>query len=160
GPVWRSQFWLRNEMGPGLAHKTGRTIPVLRRKTLVFCTSYCTSQTRWNARYRRWLDAIRQSGLIVDQILIVDDASEVLPDWPDLKIIEENDVLSPTGAITLFHFTEHLGRRSITDFPGWYRSFGFAAVFAQVNGFEKVVHIESDAFLISDRIVNYVNSIT
>src|SRR5690242_12078123 len=134
--------------------------PLQRNKTLVFCTSYSTTHNRWNTRYRRWLDAIRQSDLIVDQILIVDDASEILPDWPDLQIIEENGTLTPTQSAALFHFNKHLGRDSILVCPGWYRSFAFAAVFALANGFDKVVHIESDAFLISPRIVNYINNIT
>jgi hypothetical protein len=132
---------------------------VHRTKTLVFCTSYCTSKNGWNTRYRRWIDAVRRSGLIVDQILIVDDASEILPDWPDLQIIEENSDLTPKMSIALFHFNEHLGRESVIVCPGWYRSFGFGAIFAQANGFDKVIHIESDAFLITHRIVNYINNL-
>src|SRR6185312_5533072 len=97
-------------------------------------------------------DAIQTSNLIVDQLLIIDDGSEVVPDWPDLQIIEENSGLAAIRPVALFRFNKHLGRHSPLNFPGWYRSFAFAAVFAQAHGFEKIVHIESDAFLISARV--------
>ena len=130
-----------------------------RQKTVVFCASFCAAPAAWDNRYRRWLDAIGRSGLLFDQVLIVDDGSATLPSWPDLQIIAEGEKLRATKPVALFHFADNLGRRSVFDFPGWYRSFGFAARFAAENGFDKIIHVESDAFLISRRIVDYINAV-
>jgi hypothetical protein len=132
-------------------------------KTLVFCTAFAGSHESWELRYRRWLDAVRSSGLRFDQILLVDDGSDVLPAWPDLTIVNSNDVGSAEELVcpdpcVLYHFDDNLGRNGVYDFPGWYRSFGFAARYAASHGFDKVVHLESDAYLISRRLIDYVNS--
>ena len=119
-------------------------------RTLVFCTAYAANQDIWQKRYRRWVDAIRAGRLAWDCILLVDDGSPVLPDWDDL---------SPDGALVLHHFENRLGRHALLDFPGWYRSFCFAAEYAMANGFDKVVHVESDSFLITASVQDYVNSI-
>ncbi|MBV9735713.1 MAG: hypothetical protein JO209_07360 [Acidisphaera sp.] len=59
--------------------------------------------------------------------------------------------------IVIYHFSENLGRRSGFDYPGWYRSFALAANYAERHKFAKIIHIESDAFLISERAINYCN---
>ncbi|MBS0558638.1 MAG: class I SAM-dependent methyltransferase [Proteobacteria bacterium] len=130
------------------------------RKTLVFCTAYAQSRELWDRRYRVWLDAILRSQLRHDQILIVDDGSPVLPDWPDLAITGETMPMRPEAPVALFHFRDNLGRPRDTYFPGWLRSFFFAAAYARLFGFDKIVHIESDAFLITPRVQAYFNSVT
>lgn len=133
------------------------TTHAVRPKTLIFCTSFAKTRNEWDERYRRWLQAIRSSQLEYDSILIVDDGSPVLPDWTDIAIgTGEIDQTSPPE-ILLFHFQEHLGRKAVFDFPGWYRSFTFAGRYAHAHGFEKVIHIESDAFLIGSRVQRYFN---
>ena len=133
-----------------------------RQRTLVFCTAFTWPDAPlwhgWEGRYRIWLDAVAGSDLAWDQILLVDDGSAALPHWPDVTILGESDPLLCTAPVVLYHFTEHLGRRSVSDFPGWVRSFFFAARYAQANGFQKVVHIESDAFLVSARCRRYFDS--
>src|SRR5450631_3652660 len=89
----------------------------------------------WDQRYRAWLDGIRSSELEYDQVLIIDDGSAALPDWPDTVIVRDTDPDGSEAPIVLYHFTEHLGRRSVSDFPGWVRSFFFAARYAVANGF-------------------------
>ena len=64
---------------------------------------------------------------------------------------------STSAPIVLYTHNEHLGRTSVFDFPGWHRSFAFAARYAQVHGFRKVIHLESDAFLVSRRIQQHFN---
>jgi FkbM family methyltransferase len=98
--------------------------------------------------------------LAFDQILLVDDGSTELPDWPDTTIAREADGLTSSAKIVLYHFENRLGRLSVTNFPGWVRSFFFAARWAAANGFDRVIHVESDAFLISPRIQQYCNDIT
>ncbi|MCX7382817.1 MAG: hypothetical protein NT133_15690 [Alphaproteobacteria bacterium] len=127
-------------------------------RTLVFCTAYAANQDIWERRYRRWLDAILASDLAADQILLVDDGSPVLPDWDDATIVDQAG--PHEGHVVLHHFADRLGRRSLLDFPGWYRSFCHAARHAEAGGFDKIVHIESDTYLITPRVRGYVNSIT
>jgi GR25 family glycosyltransferase involved in LPS biosynthesis len=131
-----------------------------RPKTLIFCTSFAKTQEEWDGRYRRWLQAIRSSQLVYDNLLIVDDGSPVLPDWTGVTI--STDAIDETlpAELLLYHFRENLGRNNVFDFPGWYRSFTFAGRYAHVHGFEKVIHIESDSFLIGSRIQRYFNEAT
>jgi hypothetical protein len=133
-------------------------------KTLLFCTAFARRDgprwQSWDERYRLWFDAIKLSKLHYDQLLIIDDGSDALPDWPDLPIVRDTDATIPNVPALLYHFSENLGRRSVSDFPGWVRSFFFAAKYAAAHGFTKVVHIESDAFLVSNRAVDYFNAVT
>lgn len=129
-------------------------------RTLIFCTTFTYDEQGWETRYRRWLDAVLASGLGFDQILMVDDGSEFLPDWPDVMVeteetIPEPELLTYDDPILLYHFGKDLGRSAVYDFPGWWRSFSFAARYAEARGFDKVIHIESDAYLISRRIRRY-----
>lgn len=130
-------------------------------RTLIFCTAYTPSggdrYYNWNIRYKIWIEALMRSKLVFDQLLLIDDGSELMPDWPDITIILEGDELRTNSKLVLYHFNTHLGRKSLSDFPGWVRSFFFASRYAEENGFNKIVHIEADAFLISDRAQSYIN---
>jgi hypothetical protein len=134
------------------------------KKTLVFCTAYTGRIDHpweaWEVRYKRWLRAIRSSELDYDQILIVDDGSPTLPQWPGTAILSALPPDQPSERVVIFHFPDNLGRPAGYDYPGWYRSFTFAADYAKAFGFEKIVHIESDAFLISGRMQRYCNDVT
>jgi len=129
-------------------------------KTLVFCTSFAAAQDEWRRRYRRWVDAARRSPLRLDQLLIVDDGSPVLPDWPDLTVLEAADIEAGGAGPVCYHFPTNLGRKAISNYPGWYRSFGFAVAYARSRGFDKLIHVESDACLISARLADYMNALT
>ncbi len=137
-----------------------RRPPARRRKpsaggTLVYCTAYATTPALWRARFRTWVDAV-QEGLGADQILIVDDGSPMLPGWADTRLSSgagtgDAENLGRPGGVMLHHFSDRLGRSSNLDFPGWYSFFAFGAIYGAAHGFDRVMHIESDAFLISDR---------
>jgi len=133
-------------------------------RTLIFCTAFVGPDQGglgfWAARYRRWLDAIVSSGLSFEQILLVDDGSPVLPDWPDVVLVEEGGEIPRDAPIVLYHFRDNLGRPGMTDYPGWYRSFSFGVSYGKRAQFQKVVHIESDAYLVSSKAVNYFNSVS
>src|SRR5665213_514706 len=115
-----------------------------RQKTLVFCTAYTHAAAgpfyTWDQRYRTWVNAIRNTALEYDQILMVDDGSAMLPDWHDVQILGQQDDLKTNAPLVMYHFESHLGRHAVSDFPGWVRSFFFAATFARANGFEKLIH--------------------
>jgi hypothetical protein len=129
--------------------------------TLLFCTSFSDSLDVWNKRYRRWVNYYNSSKLNFDQCLIVDDASSCLPDWSDVKTITklQNHEQALTDKNVLVTFNSHLGRPSTWNYPGWYRSYGFAAKYAVKFNFKKVIHVESDAFLLSDKIFKYINEL-
>jgi hypothetical protein len=115
-------------------------------KTLLFCTSYADSENEWAERYKKWYEYYGKSTLAHDQRMIFDDASPVMPSFlPDKDF---------------YRFDTHLGRDSGHDYAGWYRSFSQAAVYGQENGFEKIIHAESDAYFISPRIIDFINSLT
>ncbi len=125
-------------------------------RTLVFCTAYADDVSVWQDRYRRWLDAIQASTLGAGHILIVDDGSATLPGWADAHIVAIDNLgdaySAPlAGPIMLAHFRTRLGRADVLNFPGWHRSFAFAALYAERHGFNRVIHIESDAYVVSHR---------
>jgi hypothetical protein len=132
-------------------------------KTLVFCTAYAADEATWDWRYGRWLEAIRQSALDRQQILIVDDGSPCLPSWPGLRVINEGDFIDDPALdndeVILYHFLDNLGRSGLRNYPGWFRSFAFGSQYATQRNFDKIVHIESDAFLITQRIQHEFNAI-
>jgi len=133
-----------------------------RSKTLAFCTTYVGVDTprkgRWNTRYRRWVDAMRSNGVEFDQLLMIDDGSPDPPNWPDCAVGKGDLDTIPDAPLLLYHFDDRLGRPSVSDFPGWVRSFFFAAEFALRRGFDRVIHIESDAFLIGAEVTRWANS--
>jgi hypothetical protein len=139
-------------MGPSLTAERARG------GTLVFGTSFAPEPQTWSFRHRRWLDAIKSSGLAYTQILLVDDGSPSLPDWVDTTVLHEGAPIPRDQPIILYHFADRLGRPSRYDYPGWHRSFSFAARYAEEAGFDKVIHLETDAFLVSRRAVEYFNS--
>jgi hypothetical protein len=130
--------------------------------TLVFCTAFADSQDAWTFRYAKWLHAVRQSPLARDQILLVDDGSPVEPPLAGLERYAADALpdARPAGETVHVRFAERLGRAAMFDYPGWWRSFGLAAVYARRYGFDKVVHLESDTFLLSRRLYEHVNALS
>jgi hypothetical protein len=132
-------------------------MPARRQRTLIFCTAYAEDLGTWERRYRTWIRAVRSSGVSHEQLLIVDDGSPVLPRWADTTTVYEGERAPQDAAVVLAHFNARLGRSGLRDYPGWFRSFCFAAQYAKEQQFTKVVHLESDAFIISTRFATFVN---
>jgi hypothetical protein len=126
--------------------------------TLLFFTTFSNHRQHWQQRYRKWVDYFASSWLEFDQMLVVDDGSPVLPEWPEFEVLTELPAQRPSAKNVLFHFSNNLGRQGIFQYPGWFRSFGFAARYAKAYQFTKVIHIESDAYLMSARIFDFVNN--
>ena len=113
--------------------------------TLLFCTSYADSEDAWNGRYKSWYDYYVLGKVKYDKMLMFDDGSPLMPSF--------------CSSESVYTFPTHLGKRSIIDYDGWYRSFGTAIQFAQNNAYDKIVHCEADAYLLSDRVIDFVNQI-
>jgi hypothetical protein len=114
-------------------------------KTLLFCTAYANSQEVWRSRYQTWYRHYFGSALKVTSFLVVDDGSPEKPNF-----LNDNEY---------FRFEYRLGRDSAHNYPGWYRSFSFGITQGIRKGFGRIIHCESDAFLLSDRIIEFVNSL-
>lgn len=128
-------------------------------KTPLFCTAYLPNRSKWSSRYDRWLTLHRQIPIERDAIFMFDDASPHRPDDPSVHVIDAlPDNLQP-GGVYFHRFVEHLGRAAVEAFPGWWRGFAFSLDVAERYGFGKIVHVESDAYLLSRDLVDYVNAL-
>ena len=114
-------------------------------KTLLFCTAYADSPEIWENRYFPWYNYYANSNLRADNLLIIDDGSPTQPNF-----LSENEY---------YRFPDRLGRQAAHVYPGWYRSFSHGVLNGIDKGFDKIIHAESDAFILSDRIIDFVNSI-
>lgn len=126
-------------------------------RTLVFCTSWVNSEAAWLSKHRVWLDHITNSPLQYEKIMIFDDASPVTPTWDDVDVQRDIDLVDPSCGASIFTFADRLGRVGNFNYAGWYRSFSTAIRWAHSKGFSRVIHIEVDAFLITDAAFAWVN---
>ena len=130
-------------------------------RTLLFCTSFCGDEAAWRSRQRRWLDHHLALPLEHDAVFVIDDASPFVPADPDVRVL---DALPPAlpgeSRAFVYRFATHEGRIGLTGHRGWWRSFLFSLDVARAYGFERIVHVESDAFLLSRRIVDRINATT
>jgi len=89
---------------------------------------------------------------------MIDDASPFRPS--DLNVMRADDVgRVPLPTRAMVRFETNLGRSSTMIFPGWVRAFEFSLTIAEAYGFDKIVHIESDSYILSDRLVEYINDL-
>src|SRR4029077_12182860 len=61
---------------------------------------------------------------------------------------------------TIFRFPQRLGRPSMLNYPGWYRSFTFSVEIARRFAFKKIVHVESDAFILTRKAMSYIDGLS
>ncbi|AKM29176.1 hypothetical protein AB870_02145 [Pandoraea faecigallinarum] len=129
-------------------------------KTLLFCTSYFSDANAWESRYQRWLDYYKNGPIEATCTLLIDDGSPYLPPEEVISSASFDD-----GAAALkrkegiLRYRENLGRQNMHTYPGWWRSFLGASKVAEDIGAEKIVHIESDAYVLSQRLANFINEV-
>lgn len=127
-------------------------------RTLLFCTSYAETVANWDERWGRWLKSNLNSGIKADQILIVDDGSPIVPTWPDIPVVAAEQPHDLDARVLIHHFADRRGRLVGGEpFPGWYRSFAHAIIYGILHQFDKIIHIEADAYLISDNAIDFFN---
>jgi hypothetical protein len=127
-------------------------------ETLVFCTSYIAGQGEWVARYESWLD--HRAALPFDRTLfcMIDDASPYLPDQGKVQTIESGQpVPTPLARPLMVRFQNGLGCSADDHYPGWWRSFLFSVLVAGNYRCRKIVHTDSNAYVLTLRIVEFIN---
>jgi hypothetical protein len=127
-------------------------------KTLLFCTSYIASRDVWMERYERWL---RHHAAFMSEssiLCLIDDASPFTPEPSAVQTAFADEVL-PTvvDRALLVRFGLRLGRRAVDDFPGWWRSFLYSVHVARHYDCQKIVHVESDAYILSNRLREFID---
>jgi hypothetical protein len=135
--------------------------------SFLFCTSYINKEDiRFDPlRYRKWIDfySTLKESMGVDYIFIIDDGSPdpALEQSYPVTILSVNDDLPAelSNKINIITFEEHLGRQSMEEHTGWWRSFTYSIKLAEKYGFEKIIHIESDFYIVSERLVNFIHSL-
>lgn len=129
--------------------------------TLLFCTCYARDQAAWQSRYQRWLDYYEQGPIDWDRMFAIDDGS---PYVPDAQVIGSFPATAgaalPAEAKLLARFPDNLGRQAAAVYPGWWRSFFHSLQLARLTGASKIVHIESDAFILSQRLADFINEVS
>lgn len=127
-------------------------------KSIIFCTSFIKDNEAWESRYKRWLDYYQNIPIDAVKKLMIDDGSPFLPPADIIKTVPSTAPLTAESDKNLIvRFDNNLGRQSIKDYPGWWRSFFHSLSIARELGADKIIHIESDAFLLSQRLVDFIN---
>ncbi|KKO65382.1 hypothetical protein VM94_00917 [Janthinobacterium sp. KBS0711] len=91
---------------------------------------------------------------------MIDDASPFLPPADIINTVSHNAPLASNDDKNLIiRFDNNLGRQSGADYPGWWRSFLHSVKVANELGVDKIIHIESDAYIMTPRLVNFINEI-
>ena len=127
-------------------------------RSVFFCTSYIPNADAWNTRYKRWLDFHKKIDFGETRFLMVDDASPYSPPTNEIAIIKPSESISDNQP-SLIRFPNRLGRNSLLSYPGWWRSFLHSVDMARSIGARKIIHVESDAFIISQRMRDYINNL-
>jgi hypothetical protein len=130
-------------------------------RTLLFCTSWFDSKQRWHETYGRWLAHYTgdNAPLAYDHVLFIDDASPEAPDDPRVQVINEGEWPEVLPPVALYRHNHRLGRPSLLDYPGWWRSFFCSLEVARRYGFRKIIHAESDAYVLSQRLADHINAL-
>jgi hypothetical protein len=138
--------------------------------TALYCTSYINSEDALT-RYMAWIDYYTENRdkLGVGPIFMIDDGSPM--EWLD-KIDAEviNIKHSPDykhfnipcdivgNKLKIFRFPTNLGRPTMFYVPGWYRSWSFAAMLAMKFKFDKLIFIESDAYVVTNKLFDFIKN--
>jgi hypothetical protein len=91
---------------------------------------------------------------------MIDDGSPFLPPADIINTVPHSAALAANGDKNLIiRFDNNLGRQSGADYPGWWRSFLHSVNVANELGVDKIIHIESDAYIMTPRLVKFINEI-
>jgi hypothetical protein len=127
-------------------------------KSIIFCTSFIKDSDSWKNRYQRWLDYYDNIPINAIKKIMIDDGSPFLPPVEIINTIHHNENLSLNDEKNvIIRFDNNLGRQSISSYPGWWRSFLHSIDIAKALGADKIIHIESDAYILSQPLADFIN---
>lgn len=134
---------------------------------VLFCTGYINSKEHIK-RYVLWIKyyyKLRKE-LGIDKIVVIDDGShykwvnklydELQKSSIDLNHYDFENLPENLPEVSWIRFPDNLGRPEFYTCAGWMRSFSFSWVLTQKYDVSKLVHIESDFYLFSDRIHQWI----
>jgi hypothetical protein len=87
--------------------------------------------------------------VIVDLVKASDDPFTEFYNIPDIELEK--------GKIYWLRFPNNLGRPLHCIVAGWWRSFSFMSVFAYENQIEKLIHLESDCYILTKKLYDWLN---
>lgn len=135
--------------------------------SFLFCTSYINSEfpNLHPLRYRKWIEYYSEikKDLGAEYIFIIDDGTPELAfvdrELVDIIYIDQNLPERLSKKINILSFRSHLGRSSLKEYPGWWRSFTYSVRIADKYRFEKIIHIESDFYIVSKRLCDFLEKL-
>lgn len=109
-------------------------------------------------RYKAWVDHYLPllGELHADKLFLIDDGGDDCSEF--IHVVEDELPETLLPVINLYRFRDNMGRKSVVQFPGWWRSFLFAIEIARKYGYRKMVHIESDFFVLSPRLRKFIRT--
>lgn len=78
----------------------------------------------------------------------------------DIHVINDGPAFEVNREITVHGFDITLGRISTACFPGWHRSFFQSLEICKMGSYEKIIHCESDAFVLSFRLKEFIEKVS
>ncbi|WP_157649254.1 hypothetical protein [Burkholderia ubonensis] len=127
---------------------------------IIFCTSFIKNEEAWGERYSRWLNYYNQSPIADAMKFMIDDGSPFTPPGAMIDTVSHKDSIQySAGRNVLVRFPNNLGRQSGAEYPGWWRSFFHSINIARAVGAQKIIHIESDAYILSESLFDFVNEV-
>ena len=138
--------------------------------TLLFATGYLKNQEHFN-RYKKWIKYYweKSESLGVKNILIIDDGSSIekvqefkaqIEKEIPFEIYDYDELPDELiNGVSWIRFPDNLGRPNIHTTAGWFRSFSYSGVIAEKYEYDKVIHIESDTFVITQRLLDYLRDL-
>ena len=121
---------------------------------LIFCTSYFKDSAAWENRYRRWIDYYSKV-FPGEALFLIDDGSPFTPSDDDVQLNTDVERLVLGRTASIFRFEHRLGRKPGLNYPGWFRSFVFSTEIAKRLGLKKIIHLESDAYILTRKALDY-----
>lgn len=130
-------------------------------KSIIFCTSYIDDTNQ--LRYEKWINYYRDKleSFNSDNLFLIDDGSRNAAFDERIEVLGANNLPDTINKkINFFHFENHLGRPGRRDYRGWWRSFTFSVKLAEKYDIDKLIHIESDYYVMSPRMMDYIANIS
>lgn len=137
--------------------------------SFLFATGYISNESKIE-RYIKWIQYYNEnkSKIGADELVIFDDCSNIELVQQLQKVIQGNNIEfniidydklpdELCKGVNWIRFDSHLGRPSVHITAGWHRSFSYAGVIAKHYGYDKIVHVESDTYILTDRLFNFIH---